>query len=47
MAFLSEDLVKEYINKHAKVNKRSWKSDGRLLNKEVVPPLQPWFLLNL
>jgi len=32
-----EDLVKEYIKKHAKVNKRSWKSDERLLKKEVVP----------
>jgi integrase len=32
-----EDLVKEYIKKHAKVNKRSWKNDERLLNKEVVP----------
>jgi len=31
-----EDLVKEYIKKHAKVNKRSWKNDERLLNKEVV-----------
>lgn len=32
-----DDLVKEYIKKHAKVNKRSWKDDERLLNKEVVP----------
>ena len=32
-----EDLVKEYIKKHAKVNKRSWQDDERLLNKEVVP----------
>ena len=32
-----EDLVKEYIKKHAKVNKRSWKDDERLLNKEVIP----------
>lgn len=32
-----EDLVKEYIKKHAKINKRSWKDDERLLNKEVVP----------
>jgi integrase len=32
-----EDLVKEYIKKHAKVNKRSCQDDERLLNKEVVP----------
>jgi integrase len=30
------DLVKEYIEKHAKINKRSWQNDERLLNKEVV-----------
>jgi integrase len=32
-----EDLVKDYIDKHAKVHKRSWQEDERILNKEVVP----------
>jgi integrase len=33
------ELVKKYINRYAKVNKResSWKEDERLLNKDVVP----------
>jgi integrase len=30
------DLVSEYIERHAKVFKRSWQDDERLLNKEVV-----------
>ncbi len=30
-------LVTEYVEKHAKKFKRSWKEDERLLNKEVVP----------
>lgn len=31
------DLVEEYLEKHAKVHKRSWTEDERILNKEVVP----------
>jgi len=31
------DLVEEYIDRHAKRFKRSWKADERLLNKEVIP----------
>lgn len=31
------ELVKEYIEKHAKKFKRSWQEDERILNKEVVP----------
>jgi integrase len=31
------DLVSEYIEKHAKVHKRSWQEDERILNKEVLP----------
>jgi integrase len=30
------DLANEYIERHAKVFKRSWQADERLLNKEVV-----------
>jgi integrase len=30
-------LVEEYLNKHAKPKKRSWRTDERLLNKEVIP----------
>ncbi len=30
-------LVEEYIEKHAKPNKRSWKEDERILNKDVIP----------
>jgi integrase len=32
-------LVGEYINKHAKPNKRSWKEDKRILDRELVPVL--------
>jgi len=32
------DLVKEYIEKHAKIHKRSWQEDERILNKEVTGP---------
>ena len=32
-----KDLVNEYIEKWAKVHKRSWKEDERVLNKEVIP----------
>ncbi len=31
------DLVKDYIEKHAKKFKRSWQEDERILNKEVIP----------
>lgn len=31
------DLIDEYLTKHAKVNKRRWQEDERLLNKEVLP----------
>lgn len=30
-------LVEEYIEKYAKVRKRSWKEDERILNKDVIP----------
>jgi len=30
-------LVSEYIERHAKVKKRSWEADERLLNKEIIP----------
>ena len=36
-AFTVDDLIKEYINKHAKPTKKLWKDDERLLNKEVSP----------
>jgi integrase len=32
-------LVHEYLDKWAKPNKRSWKEDERILNKDVVPAL--------
>lgn len=32
-----KQLVAEYLQKHAKPKKRSWKTDERLLNKEVIP----------
>lgn len=31
------DLVNEYISKHAKIHKRSWQEDERLLNREIIP----------
>lgn len=31
-----EELVFEYIEKHAKLKKKSWKEDNRILNREVV-----------
>jgi len=31
------DLVKEYLDRHAKLHKRSWEADERLLNKEILP----------
>lgn len=36
-AFTVDDLIKEYIDKHAKPTKKAWKDDERLLNKEVSP----------
>ncbi|GFE60583.1 site-specific integrase [Geobacter sp. AOG2] len=36
-AFTVENLVIEYIEKHAKKFKRSWAEDERILNKEVIP----------
>lgn len=32
-----EDLVKEYIEKHAMLKKRGWKEDQRILNKDALP----------
>jgi len=32
-----KQLAEEYLAKHAKPKKRSWKTDERLLNKEVLP----------
>lgn len=32
-----ENLIDEYIKKHAKVNKRQWQEDERLLNKDALP----------
>lgn len=34
---LVEDLVKEYIDKHAKRFKRSWAKDEAILNRDVIP----------
>ena len=31
------DLAKDYITKHAKVHKRSWRDDQRMLDAEVLP----------
>lgn len=36
-AYTVKDLVEEYLEKHAKLKKRSWKEDERILNKDVVP----------
>ncbi len=35
-AFTVEDLIKEYIEKHAKQFKKTWKEDERVLYKEVL-----------
>lgn len=32
-----KDLMDEYIEKYAKVRKKSWREDERILNKDVVP----------
>ena len=31
------DLAKDYLAKHAKVRKRSWQEDDRILNTDVLP----------
>ena len=31
------NLADEYIEKYAKINKRSWKEDQRILNKDILP----------
>lgn len=36
-ALTVEELCTDYIGKHAKVFKRSWKEDERILNREVIP----------
>ncbi len=36
-AYTVTELVNDYIEKHAKRKKRSWKEDQRILNKDVVP----------
>ncbi len=36
-ALTIEELVKEYIEKHAKKFKRSWKEDDRILKREIIP----------
>jgi integrase len=36
-AYTVSELVHDYIEKHAKRKKRSWKEDQRILNKDVVP----------
>jgi integrase len=35
-ALTVSDLIQEYIEKWAKPNKRSWKEDSRILNKDVI-----------
>jgi len=36
-AFTVSDLVDEYIDRHAKIFKKSYKEDERLLKKEIIP----------
>jgi integrase len=36
-AYTVTELVHDYIEKHAKRKKRSWKEDQRILNKDVIP----------
>jgi integrase len=36
LAFTVSDLIKEYIEKHAKPTKRSWYEDERILNKDAL-----------
>lgn len=35
-AFTISDLITEYINKHAKPSKKSWRDDERILNKDAL-----------
>lgn len=37
MADSFSDLAHEYLERHAKPNKRSWREDERILNKDVLP----------
>lgn len=37
-----KDLAREYLERHAKVNKKSWQEDQRLLEKDILPQ---WRLL--
>ena len=36
-AFTIKDLGTDYLEKYAKINKKSWQEDERMLNKEVIP----------
>ena len=36
-AYTVKNLVEDYIERHAKRKKRSWKEDERVLNKDVIP----------
>ena len=37
-----QELVEIYIERHAKVKKKSWKEDNRILNREFMPSLRHW-----
>jgi integrase len=37
LASTVKDLVAEYLEKHAKANKKSWREDQRCLEKDVIP----------
>lgn len=32
-----EEVAREYLERHAKVRKKSWKEDERVINKELIP----------
>jgi integrase len=34
---LFEDIAEQYLEKYAKVHKKSWRADARLLHKEILP----------
>ena len=36
-AYTVAELVHDYIERHAKKKKKSWKEDQRILNKDVIP----------
>jgi Arm DNA-binding domain len=36
-ASLFADIAEQYLEKHARVHKKSWRDGGRLLRKEVLP----------